>query len=328
MKTAIFYLTQNTEVRRTYLKTSLYFLFKHFNAKYQHPVIILHEGDFDSKAQEDIIFSVRESCRSLVSFVTLDPEDFKIPSHIDERKMRNCIAQKCTPYWRSEKYRMMCRWWLVHFPKYASGYDYVMRMDDDSIIEEPLNYDLFEWFEKGNLIYASNMLHSDCGICCYGMKDFFEARFPDPHKKELLKSMFNKQEIAMTAVQMHPFRCLLSITQKPDQYPQFDKSLTVWSPLMYYNNFFITRVSFWEQPEVRASIDAIDQNGSIFYFRWGDAPLQTLLVMLHADDQTRIKRAVFKYSKRMQREAFAGDDGEYHMYMPATYDKSSCITER
>jgi len=326
MKTAIFYLTQNTEVRRTHLKTSLYFLFKHFNAKYRHPVIILHEGDYDFKAQEDILFSVRESCRSLVSFVTLDPDDFKLPDHIDRRKMENCIALKCTPYWRSDKYRMMCRWWLVHFPKYAAGYDYVMRLDDDSIIEEPLNYDLFEWFEKNNLDYASNMLHSDCGICCYGMKQFFEDRYPN--KKELLGSMFNAQEMNMLAVQMHPFRCLLSIMHAPDQMPKFDKSITLWSPLMYYNNFFITRTSFWEKSAVKASVDAIDKNGSIFYYRWGDAPLQTLLVMMHTEDQTRIKRAVFKYSKRMQREAFAGDDGELHSYMPATYDKSSCMTER
>ena len=323
MKTAIFYLTQNTDVRKTYLKTSLYFLFKNFNEKYLHPVIILHEGDYDAKSQEEIILSVREASRSAVSFVALDADDFVVPPHIDQRKMKSCIAQKCTPYWRSEKYRMMCRWWLKHFPKYAAGYDYVMRLDDDSIIEETLNYDLFDWFDKNNLIYSSNLLHNDCGICCYGMKEFFENRYPD--KKELLKSMFNAQEVSMNAVQMHPFRCVLSTTQT--KFPSFETSMTVWSPLMYYNNFFITRTSFWMQPEVKASIDAIDQNGSIFYFRWGDAPLQTLLVMMHADDQSRVKRAVFKYSKRMQREAFLGDDNEFHAYMPRTYDKSSCITE-
>ena len=49
---AIFYLTQNTPVRKTYLKTSLYFMFKNFNAEHKYPVIILHEGDFDAKSQD------------------------------------------------------------------------------------------------------------------------------------------------------------------------------------------------------------------------------------------------------------------------------------
>jgi hypothetical protein len=53
------------------------------------------------------------------------------------------------------------------------GYDYVMRLDDDSIIEETIP-DIFNWMKDKNLIYSSNLLHVDCGICCYGMKDFFK----------------------------------------------------------------------------------------------------------------------------------------------------------
>ena len=117
---AIFYLTQNTEARRIYLKTSLYFLFRHFNQKPKYPVIILHEGDYDDKAQREILMSVRSSCRSCVSFRKLDDGDFTIPAHIDQEKMQSCIATRPTPYWRNDKYRMMCRWWLVHFPKYAT----------------------------------------------------------------------------------------------------------------------------------------------------------------------------------------------------------------
>ena len=160
---AIFYLTQNTDVRRTHLKTSLYFLFRHGNATHKYPVVIFHEGDYDAKAQRDILMSVRESCRSLVTFRALDKGDFEVPSHIDKDKMMRCIATRATPYWRNEKYRMMCRWWLVHFPRYAAGYDYVMRLDDDSIIEEPVP-DLFAWAANKELVYASNLLHVDCGI--------------------------------------------------------------------------------------------------------------------------------------------------------------------
>ena len=104
MNAAICYLTQNTDVRRVYLKTSLYFLFKHFNAEYKYPVIIFHEGDYDSDAQTDVIQSIRSDFRDLVRFQALHPDDFKLPSHIDKEKLDRILSIKPTPvpYWRNE----------------------------------------------------------------------------------------------------------------------------------------------------------------------------------------------------------------------------------
>lgn len=318
---AIFILTQNSDVRRTHLKTCLYFLFKHGNATHQYPVIIMHEGDYDADAQREILMSVRTSCRSLVTFRALDAGDFTIPSHIDASKMDRCIATRPVPYWRNAKYRMMCRWWLVHFPRYAQGYEYVMRLDDDSIIEEPIP-DLFAWARDRQLVYASNMLHADCPLCCYGMKQFFADKFPD--KQAVLDEAFLPSKLPMRSPQLHAFRALLSITQRP--LPQLGETLDAHMPLMWYNNMFVTKTDFWQRPDVKNLIKDIDDNGSIFYYRWGDAPLQTLIVLLLAQ-QDQVSRAVFKYSKRMQREAFRDDSGQLHSYMPATYDRSSCITE-
>jgi hypothetical protein len=318
---AIFILTQNTDVRKTYLKTSLYFLFRNFNSELKYPVVILHEGDFSDKAQTEIIMGIRRSCRSCVSFRALDPDDFKVPDHIDMDKLKRCIETKPTPYWRNIPYRNMCRWWLVHMPKYAKGYDYVMRLDDDSIIEEPVP-DLFAWAKEKDLVYASNMLHTDCGICNYGMKDFFINQFPD--KRYVIDQLFITQDVPSRAVQVHPFRTLLSITQDPP--PEVGEKITLPMPIMFYNNFFITKSAFWQRDDVKEVVDAIDKNGSIYYFRWGDAPLHTILVQLLAKPE-EVSRSVFKYSKRMQRESFLGEDKMYHDYMPLTYDKSSCMTE-
>ena len=98
-------------------------------------------------------------------------------------------------------------------------------------------------------------------------------------------------------------------------------------PIMYYNNFFMTKPKFWLQEDVQELLKKVDANGSIFYFRWGDAPLQSLIVMLMSPPE-KVSKANFEYSKRLQRESFKGDDGHYHAYMPDTYDKSSCITEQ
>jgi hypothetical protein len=61
-KCGIFILTQNTVERKVYLKTSLYFLFRNFNAKYKYPIIILHEGDYDKlvgNVVESITFYIK-----------------------------------------------------------------------------------------------------------------------------------------------------------------------------------------------------------------------------------------------------------------------------
>jgi len=318
---AIFYLTQNTDIRKTYLKTSLYFLFKNFNEKYKYNVIILHEGDYDESSKNEILMSIRSSCRSCVSFLALDKNDFMIPDYIDKDRMKKCIATNPNPYWRNENYRLMCRWWLVHFYKYAKGYDYVMRIDDDSFIEESVP-DLFEIMIKKNLIYTSNMLHVDCGMCCYGMKDFFDKKYSD--KKQIIDKLFVKQKIPSKSVQVHPFRTLLSINKEPII---IEEEIELSMPIIYYNNWFITKTEFWNRTEVVKVIDEIDKNGSIFYYRWGDAPLQSIITALFTK-AGEVTRTIFKYSKRMQREAFYGNDKQFHSYMPETYDKSSCITEK
>lgn len=321
---AIFILTQNTPVRKTHLKNCLYFLFKNFNATYKYPVILFHEGDFGPKDQREILMGIRVSCRSLVSFHQLEPTDFQIPEHIDADKVARCVALKVVPYWRTDKYRMMCRWWSINVWKYAKGYDYIMRLDDDSIIEEPITYDLFKWTADNNLVYSSNILSLDCGICNHGFKELLESCFTSPAQRNTIQQMFVAQDLPMRAVQFHPFRSLLSITEDP--LPDIGATMRVWGMIYYFNNYFITRTSFWEREDVRAALDAIDKSGLMFYKRLGDAPIHTAIVSLLARPE-EIKRSVFKYSKRLQREAFAGDDGEFHTYMPETYDKMGCITE-
>jgi hypothetical protein len=323
---AIFYLTQNTDVRRTYLKTSLYFLFRHFNDTFKYPVLIFHEGDYDLKAQEDVLKSIRESRRSLVSFQILDAEDFQLPAHLDAQRIKSIIGLKPVPYWRTDKYRMMCRWWIKGFAKYASGYDYVMRLDDDSFIEEPIHKDMFECMREKGSAYASNLVHTDCSLCCYGMREFFDPLFQKEGKKDLLDQLFIHVRIPMRTFQSHTFRSVMSINGHTDL-SKIGNELDTWSPIIYYNNFFVMDMNVWRQQKIQDAVEAIDRNGSIFYYRWGDAPLHTILMSLFAGPE-KIERFTFRYSKRMQREAFYGDDGNYHSYMPSQYTESSCISDR
>jgi hypothetical protein len=320
-KSAIFILTQNTTERKIYLKTSLYFLFRNFNAKYKYPVIILHEGDYDIESMNEITTSIRKDCRYLIDFKKIDSGDFDIPKNIDEKKMNKCIDTKPVPYWRNKKYRLMCNFWINNFMKYCNDYDYIMRIDDDSIIEEPINADIFKMIEEKGHNYMSNIIHVDCSICNYGMKEFFEKILPD--KIDKISELFMEHSLDSNSPHFARFKKLyLALNDKEYE----GNNVNMAMPVMYYNNFFVTKTAIWKTPEITDIIDKINETGDIFYCRWGDAPLQTIIMKLYDND--KMTKLDFKYSKRLQRESFKDDEGVYHSYMPNTYSESSCISKK
>lgn len=320
-KSAIFILTQNTIERKVYLKTTLYFLFRNFNSQYKYPVIILHEGDYDLFSQKEILTGIREECRNLVKFKQLDIEDFSLPSNIDKNKMIKSINSRPVPYWRNDKYRMMCNFWVNNFHKYTEGYDYVMRLDDDSIIEEKITEDIFDIAENKEYVYISNLIHIDCALCCYGMKEFFEEQYPA--KKEEISKLFTDVNLPLTNEHYIKFKDTYEIVEEK----KYDKEIFESSmPIMYYNNFFITETAFWKRNDVKELINRINKKGSIFYYRWGDAPIHSIITMLLAPGKTT--RTVFKYSKRLQREVFIDENNNFHSFMPKLYSQSSCVTDR
>ena len=320
-KSAIFILTQNTTERKIYLKTSLYFLFRNFNAKYKYPVIILHEGDYDTESMNEITTSIRKDCRYLIDFKKIDNGDFDIPKNIDVKKMNKCIDSKPVPYWRNKNYRLMCNFWINNFMKYCNDYDYIMRVDDDSIIEEPINTDIFKMIEEKGHNYMSNIIHVDCSICNYGMKEFFEKILPD--KIDKISELFMEHSLDNNNPHFARFKKLyLALNDKEYE----GNNVNMAMPVMYYNNFFVTKTAIWKTPEITDIIDKINETGDIFYCRWGDAPLQTIIMKLYDND--KMTKLDFKYSKRLQRESFKDDEGVYHSYMPNTYSESSCISKK
>ena len=190
---AIVILTQNTIERKIYLKNCLYFLFQNFNSKFKYPIIILHEGDYYNKDKQEILSSIRNNYRNLISFTEIDKTDFKVPDYIDENKLNKLVNLQIVPYWRNIKYRLMCNFWINHFTKYTKDYDYIMRLDDDSIIEEPINIDLFELLKNNDKVYLSNIVHIDCGLCNFRMKELFNKIFPNSSDK--LDNLFIKTKI-------------------------------------------------------------------------------------------------------------------------------------
>ena len=51
----------------------------------------------------------------------------------------------------------------------------------------------------------------------------------------------------------------------------------------FFNNFEVSQVSFFRQPEIQDWVDYIDQSLGIFHYRWGDALLRSLTLALFAE---------------------------------------------
>ncbi|MCQ4333131.1 hypothetical protein KM295_06460 [Natronomonas sp. F2-12] len=137
-------------------------------------------------------------------------------------------------------YKHMCRFMSINLWDYVSDYEYILRLDDDSWIESRVDYDIFK-------------RTSDMGYE-YG----------------------------------HPLRRRESHTLTNETLPQFTKDYVEQNGIdincgmdelndeIYYNNFFITKTSFWFRDNVQDYLRAIDQSGGIYKYRWGDAPIHTL----------------------------------------------------
>jgi hypothetical protein len=136
-------------------------------------------------------------------------------------------------------YRHMCRWFSGEIYKHPSlqDYEWYMRLDSDSFLLSAFKNDIFEEMEEKNLTYAyMSELDKDEDFVVGGL---FET---------------TKQYAALNN---------LPLTQ-------------TWNREMYYTNFEIGKLQFFRSSEYQKYYNYIDQNGGIYYSRWGDAPIRWL----------------------------------------------------
>lgn len=305
MKTAIFILSN---IKRTVqLKTCLYFLFKHYNAVYKHPVIIL--GTFTKQQQNDIMDGIREECKNLISFQEIS---LITPKNIDTDKLNTCIEQCPTTEWgnleeRNEEYFWMTDFWNVH----AKDYDYVMRLGDDVYIEEPIKNDFFNIIDNraNNMLFC--MLENVCAIQSFGMRDFFAANFP---KNEKLDQCVVQTKVA-DAVTVNRIKSLFKCVYNKD-YPKDD--IELHQPVVCSSNFMVLRTSYFtNNDKIIPSINKIKELGYIHYLKWKTSAIYSLLAMIHNND--KISRCTFNMSFEKVRTG---------KLVPSKYSQTGCPTSK
>jgi len=150
---------------------------------------------------------------------------------------------------RSEGYRTMCRFFGVQlFAVMAKlDYDAFMRVDDDVFMLFSADYDPFRRLFESGLVYM------------YGT--------------------FQEEKHTETPLTMLPW-----LAGYCDTFTWENRNCTamaesvMWD--MFFNNLFMTRLSYWMQPDVIRFLYDVDHTSNIYINRWGDAPIQTAAVRL------------------------------------------------
>lgn len=257
-KTVIVYLAMNTKKDETYgrdsrsmLEKSLDSLYNYYNNKFKHDIIIF----YDKKApflEEDQI-DIKKN-RNEITFRLLDGDLWSPPDCLEIKNNPN-IKNWIAPQF-SLGYRNMMRWYGILIYKYLTdlGYEWYMRMDDDSLLHSDIEYDIFKYMNDNNYEYGFRSYCNDGLGVSNGLIEF-------------CKKYMDKNDIKPTFL---------------DRYIKDKKSWksTDYNILGYYNNFLISKLSFWMRDDVQKFLKEFDNSGYMYTRRWNDLISQAVTIQI------------------------------------------------
>ena len=156
--------------------------------------------------------------------------------------------KNCTSH--TKGYRHMCRFHskLVYEQPIIKLLDYAWRLDDDSELLSPIEVDVFQFMQKNDIEYGYQVIIKGEARCVDGLWD--AARHYVTNNN--ITTQF---------------------------FPHLE------GRRIFYNNFELSKVSFWLSKEYQDYVEYIDQLGGIYYKRWGDAPIKSIALSLFVPRQ-------------------------------------------
>ncbi|CAF0942473.1 unnamed protein product [Adineta ricciae] len=141
-----------------------------------YPFLIFHDHNFTSQMKQHIISCTTKYYKQInISFLLIDFTTSVRPTNTSQLD-------------KSMGYRLMCRFWtydvFYHPAVREGGYEYLMRMDDDSYFAGNTKEDLFVYMKRKNLDYGYRALYSE----------------PIKPLKRLLRQLFGKKPIIINCI--------------------------------------------------------------------------------------------------------------------------------
>lgn len=246
-RSAIYFLVKME--RSSLMTEALRSIYSKFIKKFDYPIILFHE----EKLSEQLKLDLRTDCPKCNLFFQMInfsvPTKYKKDLHlIDKLLAKDAGKGRICSRAEDVNYRTMCRFqsYLVYLEPILDGLEYTWRLDDDSRLLSPVNYDVFMFMKNKNLIYGWTIVTQDEVLC---VKNLWEV------------------------VKLYAEIKLLNRTTYFYKWPY---------PLIYMNNFEISSVQFFKSENYIKFISYLDELGGIYRYRWGDAPIKTLAVSLFA----------------------------------------------
>ena len=239
-------------------------------------------------------------------------------------------------------YRLMIRFYAVTVWSTLKrlGYDWVMRMDDDSFILSPVSYDIFERLRRERVLYAYRGLSAECPkhfadfVSAFsreataGLDDaayeraarekgvdakFLEfcTKFPRHCKSDEKRSAIRDAALSLGLYNAGAGGGGDSATPVV---PQAIAHGMPYCPALgqfgYYNNWFVTSLDWWlETAGVAKMVQAFDESGLIFTHRANDLIFQTAAIRLFMPPQRRARLVDFTYQHHTMRHGVVNYGG-------------------
>ncbi len=284
MNPCIVYLAQNSKRdpqygrdSRTLMEKSLDLLYKNYNDQFKHPIIIFHEGDFEKKDQVEVV-----SGRSEITFHEIH---FSIPKFLSKAEIPEI--------WNGQfgmGHRHMIRFYGLQIFDLLEGlgYDWFFRMDDDSFFHSKINYNLFEYMQGNGFEYGYRVDIKEPLSSSYGFSDsisaYLKAEKITPYT--FYDNFENAEETQKADLSVYGsvkktlIKTINWVADKLNYEVYQWPATSEWNRWGYYNNFFITNIKFWKQPEVQSLLNYFDRVGGAYKYRWNDLILQTVVVQI------------------------------------------------
>jgi hypothetical protein len=236
------------------LKQSLFTVKKYLP---DYPIMFFHE-DYTANDMKNIKQIVN---KQKLNFIKVNFDSYKGKRNLDEWMKK----QKGFVEGRPAGYRMMCRFFsgVLQNTKELSKFDYYIRMDHDSFFVEPKKLDVEECIKKYDFDYLYRSVWTD-------------------HKEKESIWKFTKNYAKKNGLSLEGFKKLKML----NVFGNFNGR----SP---YNNFHISKVSFWKNPEVKKFLDTIEKEDGIILKHWQDTTVHSMILGLF--NATVLEKTDFGY---------------------------------
>ena len=118
--------------------------------------VLFHEGNI---SQEHQLYITGKTPSLNIQFIDVSDEFKYVPSY------QGCKTGLCKRTEKSDRfsqgYKTMCRFWLHRFLEYTHGYDYVVRVDEDCIVNSLDLKSVIDDMQKSGKVYLTPCLMSE-----------------------------------------------------------------------------------------------------------------------------------------------------------------------